>query len=502
VLFFLITQGCFSKQVLVYLWIFEQILLVLSRNPTYHELHTTVQILINRVKELEILVTQNQGLITQNRELLKENTQLKEQLSRYKTPKNSRNSSIPPSKDENLPKPNQSLRKASGKKPGGQKGREGKTLEMTATPDKIIELHPNYCKACGSSLVGSKPIKEQSRQIVDIPSIKAVFTEYQTFSKACHCGCQTIANFPQGVNSPISYGENIEGLIGYFHARQYLPFARMQEVFNDVFNIDISEGGIHYLLNRFANKVSPVYQIIKQRVANSSVVGTDETGVKINGDKHWYWTWQTPKFTFITHSKNRRSETVKTHFPNGFANSTLVHDGWKPQLNTPAKNHQSCLAHLQRHLNYLNELYPNNKWGNQFLKLLYDSLKLKNNMKHQDYKQNHQRTKIIQKLEYLLNNPPSKEHKKLDTFYKRMGRERQHLFTFLFIENVPPDNNASERAIRNVKVKQKISGQFKIEQAAQNFAMIRSVIDTTLKNGLNVLDSLALIAKFEFQFMD
>jgi transposase len=78
-----------------------------------------------------------------------------------------------------------------------------------------------------------------------------------------------------------------------------------------------------------------------------------------------------------------------------------------------------------------------------------------------------------------------------------MLREKQHIFTFLFNENVPPDNNASERAIRNVKVKQKISGQFKEEHAAQNFAKIRSVIDTTIKNGLNVLEALALIAKFK-----
>jgi len=62
---------------------------------------------------------------------------------------------------------------------------------------------------------------------------------------------------------------------------------------------------------------------------------------------------------------------------------------------------------------------------------------------------------------------------------------------------VPSDNNGSERAIRNVKVKQKISGQFKTEKAAQNFAMIRSVIDTTIKNGKNVLEILVLIAKLE-----
>ncbi|VAW11137.1 hypothetical protein MNBD_BACTEROID03-521, partial [hydrothermal vent metagenome] len=65
----------------------------------------------------------------------------------------------------------------------------------------------------------------------------------------------------------------------------------------------------------------------------------------------------------------------------------------------------------------------------------------------------------------------------------------------LFILEVPPDNNASERAIRNVKVKQKISGQFKTVRTAQNFAKIRSVIDSTIKNGMNVLETMKLIAK-------
>lgn len=63
--------------------------------------------------------------------------------------------------------------------------------------------------------------------------------------------------------------------------------------------------------------------------------------------------------------------------------------------------------------------------------------------------------------------------------------------------SVKSDNNASERAIQNIKVKQKISGQFKIEKVAQNFAKIRSVIDTTIKNGMNVMQSLSIIAKLQ-----
>ena len=70
-----------------------------------------------------------------------------------------------------------------------------------------------------------------------INPIKAIFTEYQAFKKTCKCGYQNIPDFPQGITAPVSYGQNIEGLIGYFHARQYLPFSRMQEVFNDIFNI-------------------------------------------------------------------------------------------------------------------------------------------------------------------------------------------------------------------------------------------------------------------------
>ena len=444
----------------------------LAKKPTYDELYQTVQQLIKRVALLEA------------------------EIHHLKNKKNSTNSSLPPSKDDNRPRRTTSLRKPTDRKPGGQSGRKGKTLEMVDIPDHIIEIIPDYCHCCGESLHDLPKQKQESRQILDIPPIKAVFTEYQVFSKKCKCGQITCSDFPSSVNSPISYGENTEGLIGYFHARQYMPFARMQEMFNDIFHLNISQGGIHYLLNRFADKLDPIYEIIRQRVQNSKVIGTDETGVKVNGNNNWFWTWQTPRYTFITHSTNRGKDTINTNFPLGFLDSTLVHDAWRAQLNTPAKHHQSCLSHLQRNLKYLNELHSKNKWGKSFIKLLYDSLKLKGSMTSCDYKENNQkRNDIIKRFNNLLNKPPDKKYKELYTFYNRMLRDKEHIFTFLFIPEVPPDNNASERAIRNIKVKQKISGQFKIEKAAQNFAKIRSVIDTTIKNRMNVMQSLSIIAK-------
>lgn len=133
---------------------------------------------------------------------------------------------------------------------------------MTANPNMIIELHPDYCNSCGISLENASSAIESSQQVVDMPPIKALWAEYRTYGKHCACGCHTIADFPKGVFSAVSYGSSIEGFIGYFHAKQYLPFARMKEMMNVIFNINISEDGMHYLLGSFADKTTSFYNYL------------------------------------------------------------------------------------------------------------------------------------------------------------------------------------------------------------------------------------------------
>ena len=91
-----------------------------------------------------------------------------------------------------------------------------------------------------------------------------------------------------------------------------------------------------------------------------------------------------------------------------------------------------------------------------------------------------------QRLEELINQPLDSRHEKLITFKNRIVEYRQYLFRFLYQYDVPPNNNASERVIRTFKVKQKVSGLFRSFEDAQVFAVIHSVIDTTIKNGQNV----------------
>jgi len=71
---------------------------------------------------------------------------------------NSRNSSKPPSTDFSVKKkPNpKSRRQKSDKKPGGQEGHSGTTLDMVANPDEIIEHSLSYCEECGSTLENEK----------------------------------------------------------------------------------------------------------------------------------------------------------------------------------------------------------------------------------------------------------------------------------------------------------------------------------------------------------
>jgi transposase len=455
---------------------------------------TSDQIIIEELKRIILMQAQEIAKISL---LMARIDVLERELARYTTRKDSNNSSLPPSKDENRPPRTSSLREKSNRKAGGQPGHEGKTLEMTETPDEIIEHHSCFCPECGKD-VSELPFEfSGKRQVIDIPPIKQIVTEHRVYRCKCTCGKIVESNFPVGVDSPVRYGNNIETLIGYLSVRQYLPFKRLQEMMNDIFAVQISEGGLHWLLNRLASKGADAYEMIRQRVLHSQVIGTDETGIKINGKNHWFWTWQNNRATFIAASTNRGTTTIIENMSGISGEAVLVHDCWKAHFQTPVKEHQLCTAHLERETKYLEERYKV-AWPVRFRAILKEAHKLKKQFTPADYYYpNPLRSLLEKELDNLLSESLDPKHKEMITFQKRITKYRDHVFTFLYHPNVPPDNNGSERAIRNVKVKQKISGQFKILSAAENFAILRSIIDTTIKNNQNVLQALNVIADYK-----
>ena len=114
----------------------------------------------------------------------------------------------------------------------------------------------------------------------------------------------------------MQYGPHVEALVGYLHARQYLPYARTKEFLNDVMGLPISTGGINNILQRIAQKALPVYHAIKTKIEQATCVGADETGLNINGKNHWAWTWQNDTLTYIVCAQSRGFKTIKEAFEN------------------------------------------------------------------------------------------------------------------------------------------------------------------------------------------
>jgi transposase len=404
--------------------------------------------------------------------------------------KTSKNSHIPPSVD--LTRKNQSLREKSDKPVGGQIGHKGHTLEMSDTPDKIEPLYPDFCNNCGLSLAQASFEMTARRQVIDIPPILPIITEFQRYSTTCRCGHHQSGTFPDGVDSHIQYGKNIQSLAVYQSCYQFVPFARLQDFFKKVCHVPISKGTIENIIRRTAQKSQNTYESLRQIIVLSFFVGSDETGFKLKGSKGWFWVWQNAMVTYIVAACSRSKQVISDHFPEGLPNSILCSDRLAAQLSTISKGSQLCLGHLLRDLNYLIDAEKDEKttWAIDFKTLLKDAIQLKQQASHYDEK-NEKVLNIQQRADKLLNNTILEELLKDNikfaqtiVFLRAMIKHRDALFRFLYHPLIPFDNNGSERAIRNVKIKTKISGQFKSLQ--HEFAVIRSIVDTAIKNGNSV----------------
>lgn len=422
--------------------------------------------------------------------------QLQEEIRLLKNGKKSNTSHTSPSHDigrSNL----KSLREKSNKKSGGQKGHEGTTLQMNSRPDEIINYKSNFCRACSHALDSEVLVLAERKQEIVIPPIQARYVEHRSYTIKCTCcGYSNLSNLPPHLKAPIQYGTSVSTTIAYLFAYQYLPYNRIKSAMRDMFNISLSEGTIDNLLAKTTALAMPAYKHIQARIQQSSVVGGDETGTKINGSKGWFHVWQNASLTFIVAAMTRGYKTTELYFEKGFSKAVYVSDCWSAQLKTSAKKHQLCLAHLLRELTNFEDAL-NCKWSMELKQLLKKAIVIKHELQAIDYLHPPPAVNELEiELGKLLEIDASKFHSKTKAFVKRLIKNKESIFTFLYYHNVPYDNNGSERAIRNVKVKNKISGSFRSQEGATRFAILRSVIDTTVKNTQDVFTAINIVANF------
>lgn len=418
---------------------------------------------------------------------------------------NSNNSSKPPSSDGfHKPKP-KSLRGKSGKKRGGQPGHRRHILEKHPHPDKVVYHVLNCCSHCKANLKKTKTNDYEIRQVFDVPPLKIEITEHRAEQKTCHrCQRKSVAAFSEAITQPTQYGNTLKGFVTYLNQYQYLPYDRLQELIEDVFNHKISQGMLVKINQQCHSNLKAVEEEIKQQLQTSAYLHHDETGIQVDGKLHWCHVASTPKLTsYGIHAKRGKEGIEAMEILPGFR-GRLIHDFFIPYFGYDCQ-HALCNAHHLRELKFIEEECQQ-EWAKHMAHLL---LAIKKQVEwHQDRSlrlppqriQAYERCydEIVMLGIWHPDNLPKPREKprgcvkqtKAKNLLDRLRFHRALVLAFMYDPNIPFTNNQAEQDIRMLKVKQKISGCFRSQQGAQWFARIKSYLSTAKKQGQNILQSL------------
>lgn len=425
--------------------------------------------------------------------------ELEDQLS-----KNSRNSSKPPSTDEYIKPAPKSLRKQTGLKTGGQKGHGGKNLEMVESPDDIKVHRVRSCVCCQRNLEAQEADSIERRQVYDLPPLNLIITEHQSEVKRCSCGHINRAEFPLGVTHYVQYGPNFKSLLVYMQEYQLLPYKRTKEFIEDIFGHQLSTGTLYNFRQYAFDRLETFEQRLKALLTAAIVAGFDETGIRIAAKRLWLHSCSTTQHVYYqAHAKRGKEATDAIGILPKFT-GIAVHDFWKSYYRYDCK-HGLCNAHLIRELVFIHENYKQD-WAQELIQLLLKMKAAKEKAVTQGKASLSAHTLIRYRRLYkkLVNKglqvnpyePPLKKKRgkkkrtKPRNLVERFRDYEDDVLHFLYDFEVPFDNNFSERDIRMMKVKQKISGCFRSSEGAQFFTRIRSFIVTARKQNISALTAL------------
>jgi transposase len=460
-------------------------------------------------KALRQQLAQRDALIEQQQALLQQQAEQMGSLSQQlkalqdRLAKDSHNSHLPPSSDR-FGRKRKSLRHKSEKPSGGQAGHPGASLPFSSTPDEITELTVERCEVCQQDLHAVSACGRERRQVVDVPSPRLLVREYQAEQKQCPmCQQITIAAFPAGVQAPVQYGPHVGAMAVYLVQQQLLPLARACEVMGDLLGVHMSEATVSDLISRCARQLIPVEQQIKEALMESEVIHQDETGLRVEGKRHWMHVTCTPTLTHYHVDKSRGKPAldaigILAHFL-----GISIHDGWGSYFLYDCE-HALCLVHVLRDLVFLAE--QGLLWADDLKSLLLDMKEATQQAGALGKWRLDPQEVVDWEAQFLrlldegdqahprATAPPGKagrcKQSEARNLLDRLRKQQKAVLTFLEDLRVDFDNNLAERDLRMVKVQQKVSGCFRSLAGAQAFARIRGYLSTLRKQGLPLVSSL------------
>jgi transposase len=451
-----------------------------------------------RIAELEAVVEQQREQIAA---LLERVHELEARAA-----KDSHNSGKPPSSD-GLARKTKSLRRRSGKKPGGQLGHRGETLRLVAMPDVVVEQRPARCAGCQAPLAADAPVVlRERRQVQDLPPLRLVVREEQALHVRCpQCQTVTAGAFPAEAPSRAQYGPHLRALVVYLVQQQLVPYDRVHELLADLFGAHLSLGTLVAWVQQAAATLKPVEAAIIAALRQVPVLHNDETGVRQAGRVAWAHVASTARLThYAIHPQRGRDATAAIGILPAYR-GVSVHDGWKPYWAHARCRHALCNIHHLRELTFLEEEYAQ-AWAKELKGLLREMKAATDQARAQGATRllQAERDDFVARYEALLatglaaNPPPARRpHQRgrikqspARNLLERLLLGQEAVLAFLDDLAIPFDNNQAERDLRMLKVQQKVSGCFRAPSGSAAFARLRSYLSTLRKQGVALLAAL------------
>jgi transposase len=402
-----------------------------------------------------------------------------------KPPKNSSNSSQPPSRDQktNLPAGRKRHRRGP---PAGHMKYERKFI---ANPDHIVEVKPEVCKRCQTNL------REESSQLVDInqitelPEAKAEVIEVRQYAAECPCcGQKQVGRPPSGLEMMRTFGARLEATVVYYRHEQHMSYERTQKALLNLHGVEISQGGIDGIMQRSGKHAIARLPAIETRVQQSQVIHCDETGSRVDGSNWWEWAFCTVSAVLHVIRFNRSVDVIQEVMGQCKA-EVWVSDCYGAQLKAPAHQRQLCLAHQLRNLQAVVDAHPNLTWPRAMQILFRYAIHLyhqRDLLSPDEFAA--QVVRVERHLDRLLQrslSPPDAAR-----LLRRYLKHRQNLFIILYRSDVDPTNNVAERALRPSVIHRKVTGCFRSDWGAKTYAALASVVDTAELAGIQAYSAI------------
>ncbi|PIE25777.1 MAG: transposase [Micrococcales bacterium] len=425
--------------------------------------------------------------------------------------RNSKNSSLPPSADRGLSTKGDAAPRAAAprrrrgsttRKPGGQPGHPGRTRDLVADPDEVLDHVPGACAGCGGDLRQAPDAGDPlRRQVHDIPDpVPPWVVEHRLHSRRCGCGHTTTAPAPAGVCAPVQLGPNVAAVAVYLVVFQHVAVERAAGLIHDLCGITVSTGWISAQVRKTSAALTQASEAMVARLRVEPVVGVDETSVSVGGVRYWLHVARTDALTVYYLHPTRGREAVDAFgvlpdYTGVIVRDALaVYDG--PMYATAT--HALCGAHLLRDLTAAAEDHPDQVWPGQAGDALLTLNRLVRTAR--DTGRAADPEEVAEQVRWfdqaiavgLKNHPRAAGRKQTPTrnLLHRMKTRREEYLRYVTDPDVPFTNNGAERDLRPAKTQQKISGSHRSATGATAWAVVRGHISTLHKQRLPVLTGL------------